>query len=51
MKFWNSLDDVESKIKVDRVFEPVITEAAREAKMKRWSQAIERSIGFGKSAE
>ncbi len=37
VKFWGSLEDVESKIQIDRIFTPAITDAAREAKMKRWS--------------
>ena len=47
VKFWGSLEDVESKIQIERVFTPSISDAAREAKLKRWAQAIERSIGFG----
>ena len=45
--FWNSLEEVESKIKIDKVFNPSIEEEARVKKMKRWEQAVQRSIGFG----
>ena len=47
VKFWDSIDDIETKIQIDRVFKPSMSEDERQAKMKRWSQAIERSIGFG----
>jgi len=47
VKFWDSLSDVENKIKVERTFTPNMEEAAREKKLKRWSQAVQRSIGFG----
>ena len=45
--YWGDIDEVESKIKVDRVFESQISDEARARKYKRWSQAVERSIGFG----
>ena len=45
--YWGDIDEVESKIKVDRVFESQISDEARVRKYKRWSQAVERSIGFG----
>jgi glycerol kinase len=38
---------VESKIQIDRAFESQISDEARSRKYKRWSQAVERSIGFG----
>ena len=47
VEFWSSIHEVESKIKVDRVFEATITDEARARKYKRWIQAVERSIGFG----
>jgi len=45
--FWNSLEDVENLIAVDRVFYPEMTGEARAKKRARFSQAVDRSIGFG----
>jgi glycerol kinase len=45
--YWKNLEEVENMIKVERVFTPNITEEARKKKLSRWSQAVERSIGFG----
>lgn len=47
VKFWDSLSDVENKIQIERTFTPNMEQAAREKKLKRWSQAVQRSIGFG----
>jgi glycerol kinase len=49
VKFWDSLEEVEDKIKVEREFTPSAdyTEEMRAKKRKRWTQAVERSIGFG----
>lgn len=47
VSFWASLEEAESKILIDRVFEATISDEARERKYKRWTQAVERSIGFG----
>ena len=47
VKFWDNLEEVENKIKVERVFSPDMSKEDREKKRKRWSQAVQRSIGFG----
>jgi len=44
---WPSLEHVESLIKVQKVFTPTMTEENRQKKRARWTQAVERSIGFG----
>lgn len=49
VKYWNSIDDIESKIKVDRVFKPEISDEVRADRLGRWGQAVERSIGFGRN--
>jgi glycerol kinase len=45
--FWENLEEVEHKIKIEKVFSPVMDEKAREKKRARWAQAVQRSIGFG----
>lgn len=40
VKFWDSLDDVESKILVDRVFTPKISTEERKDRLARWSDAV-----------
>jgi glycerol kinase len=47
VKFWNNLEEVENKIKIEKEFTPNMTEDARKKKLNRWSQAVQRSIGFG----
>lgn len=37
VKFWSSLEEVENKIKVQRIFEPKMTEEARVKKRARWA--------------
>ena len=37
VKYWDSLKDVESKIKVDRVFKPAISEEVRKDRLSRWN--------------
>ena len=44
---WKSIEEVESKIEIDRVFENKLSHEKREKLMKRWVQAVERSLGFG----
>lgn len=48
MNYWESMADVESKIKVDRVFKPAISEEVRADRLSRWGEAVQRSIGFGR---
>lgn len=45
--YWSSFSQVEEKIKVQKEFKPEWSEKEREKKLKRWKQAVERSIGFG----
>lgn len=47
VNFWGSLSEVENKIKVQRVFDPDMSQEARDKKRKRWAQAVEKSFGFG----
>jgi len=47
VKYWTSLADIEDKIKVDKEFKPQMSEEDRQKKMDRWSQAVQKSIGFG----
>lgn len=44
---WESLEELESIIKVDKVFSGTLTEEQRTKKFTRFEQAVERSIGFG----
>ena len=48
-KFWDSLNDVESKIQIDRVFKPEMSAGQRQAQMARWNEAVQRSVGFGRN--
>lgn len=45
--YWSSLEEVESLIQIEKKFSPNMSEEARLKKRARYSQAIERSIGFG----
>ncbi|CDW76220.1 glycerol kinase [Stylonychia lemnae] len=45
--FWANIEEVEKKIEIDRSFKSDITESQRDKKLKRWQQAVERSLGFG----
>jgi aspartate kinase len=47
VKFWKNLEEVENKIKIEREFRPNLSQEKREKKLKRWAQAVQRSIGFG----
>ena len=47
VKFWSGLEEVEHKIKIEKVFSPAMEEEARLKKRARWAQAVQRSIGFG----
>ena len=37
VKYWETLSDVENKIKVERTFSPTMDQSARDKKLKRWS--------------
>ncbi len=41
--FWESIDEVSSRWKVDRRFEPSMSRDAAAARMEQWSRAVERS--------
>ena len=45
--YWKNLEEVENMIKVEREFTPNMTEELRKKKLNRWSEAVNRSIGFG----
>jgi len=49
VKYWENLEEVENKIKIEKVFKPDVEfmEDMRQKKLKRWSEAVQRSIGFG----
>ena len=47
VSFWNNLEECENKIHINREFVPNMEEEARKKKRDRWSQAVQRSIGFG----
>jgi glycerol kinase len=40
VNFWNNLEEVENKLKVEKEFNPNMDEEARSKKLKRWSQAV-----------
>ena len=44
---WDSVDEIRSKIAVDRVFQPEKPDEWRAKKRARYSQVLERSMGFG----
>lgn len=44
--FWKNTQDITSQWAIDRRFEPAMSETARQAKLTRWHQAIERSRGW-----
>ena len=44
---WESVDEIKQKIALDRVFTPERPADWRDKKRARFSQAIERSKGFG----
>ncbi|MEL7239255.1 MAG: hypothetical protein AAGK78_10360, partial [Planctomycetota bacterium] len=44
--FWKGLDELRSLRKVDRVFEPAMDAAARQALRSTWSRAVERAKGW-----
>lgn len=38
--FWKSLEEVESRIQIDTVFSPNMSNDLRVKKLERWSQAV-----------
>jgi len=48
--FWSSQDEFASKWQAERTFRPAWPESVREARMKRWRQAVELSKGWSAGA-
>ena len=46
---WSDTEQISSLWAVDRVFEPLMDEAARQNKIARWRQAVERSLGWAEN--
>lgn len=46
--FWQSTDELEQVWKVDRIFEPKMTVAARDHLLEHWHKAVTRSQGWAK---
>ena len=44
---WNNVEEIRSKIGLDRVFEPEKGEEWRQKKRARFAKAVERSKGWG----
>jgi glycerol kinase len=44
--YWNSLDEITANWKVERVFEPQISDDQREHRYAGWKRAIERAAGW-----
>lgn len=40
VKYWESLEEVENMIKIEREFMPNMEAAARKKKLDRWAQAV-----------
>jgi glycerol kinase len=47
--FWNDADQIARQWQVDRRFEPRMASAAREAKLTRWREAVERAKGWARA--
>ena len=43
---WKSVDEIAAKWKIDRVFEPAMEKALRDARVNAWSRAVERARGW-----
>lgn len=44
--FWSSTDQIASQWMIDQRFEPNLSEGARQTKLARWHQAVERAKGW-----
>ena len=44
--FWKSKEEIEGHWKLDRVFEPHMSEAQRESLYAGWKKAVQRSLGW-----
>jgi glycerol kinase len=47
--FCSGADEISAQWQVDRRFEPRMTASARQAKLARWREAVERSKGWAKN--
>jgi glycerol kinase len=47
--FWSGADEISAQWQVDRRFEPRMTASARQAKLARWREAVERSKGWAQN--
>ena len=43
---WGSVEEIAEQRKIDRRFEPTISDGERDALRARWSRAVERSKGW-----
>lgn len=46
--FWKSKEEIEGHWKLDRIFEPHMSEAQRESLYAGWKKAVERSLGWAR---
>ncbi len=44
--FWDSVETLKAHWKIDRVFEPAMTEEVRQEKLKAWRKAVSRALGW-----
>ena len=49
--FWSGQDEFASKWQAERTFEPAWPDSVREARMRRWRQAVELSKGWSNTAK
>ena len=49
--FWSGQDEFASKWQAERTFEPTWPQSVREARMRRWRQAVELSKGWSNTAK
>ena len=49
--FWSDQDEFASKWQAERTFEPAWPDSVREARMRRWRQAVELSKGWSNTAK
>jgi len=45
--FWSSMEEIAAQWKVERRFEPGMSQEERETKLARWRKAVERARGWG----
>lgn len=51
VKYWESLDELKHKWKIDKEFEPVMDDMTREKLYKGWREAVKRALGWAKAIE